>query len=248
MRQNNPFSRLNLDRDRIFWLVIAAILVVYALVVLNTLRFISTLLALLVAVTVHECAHAWIADQLGDPTGRLSGRVSLNPLVHLDPLGSIMMVITSITGIGIGWGKPVPVSPYRLKYGARVGNGLVALAGAVANVCAAILFGLLLRLLPTLPDWLFIVLDTLVWINIIIAVFNLLPVPPLDGHSVLIALISVIKARWAQDVVRFLVGLERYGALILIAVILVPQFLGISILGMVIRPPSFFLYNLIVGA
>ncbi len=126
-------NNLRLGRDQIFWLVAGLVLLIYALVVLDTLRFVSTLVALVLAITVHECAHAWSANRLGDPTSRLMGRVSLNPLVHLDPLGSIMMVITALTGMGIGWGKPVPVTPYRLRFG-RAWVSLVP-SPAVANLC-----------------------------------------------------------------------------------------------------------------
>ena len=243
-------GNLHLGRDQIFWLVAGIILLVYALVVLDTLSFAATLVSLLLAITVHECAHAWTANQLGDPTGRNLGCVSLNPLVHLDPLGTIMMVVTALTGMGIGWGKPVPVSPYRMKYGPHLGNGIVALAGPIANLLLATLIGLILRFLPPLStafSWLYTVLSTVVWVNILIALFNLLPVPPLDGYSVLIGLISLSHDRWASAVIRTLASLERYGGLILIALLILPQVLGVSLLGSIIGPPSRWLYGLITG-
>ena len=90
---------------------------------LDLARFGAIIVAVLVAIDVHECCHAWVASELGDPTARSRGRVSLNPLVHLDPLGTIMIFLTAITGFGIGWGKPVPVDPYRLRYGPMKGMG-----------------------------------------------------------------------------------------------------------------------------
>jgi Zn-dependent protease len=242
--------KISLGRDQIFWLVAGTILLVYALVALDTVSFVATLISLLLAITFHECAHAWTANQLGDPTGRSLGRVSLNPLVHLDPLGTIMMVVTALTGMGIGWGKPVPVSPYRLKYGPHLGNGLVALAGPAANLLVATLVGLLLRFLPMAPAglaWLYAFLSTFVWINILIALFNLLPVPPLDGYSVLIGLVSLIRAGWATSVIRALSSLERYGSLILIGLLILPQLVGRSLLGGIIGPPSEWLFGAITG-
>lgn len=243
-------GNIRLGRDQIFWLVAGLVLLVYALVVLDTLSFAATIVALLLAITVHECAHAWTANQLGDPTSRLMGRVSLNPLVHLDPLGTIMMFVTALTGMGIGWGKPVPVSPHRLRYGPYLGNGLVALSGPVSNLLLAAAMGLVLRLLPTLPralDWLALVLVTLVYVNILIALFNLLPVPPLDGYSVLIGLVSLIRAQWSGSLIRALSGLERYGSLILIGLLILPQVVGRSLLGGIIGPPSQWLFTLITG-
>lgn len=250
-----PLGNLRLGRDQIFWLVAGLILLVYALFVLDTLRFVATLLALLLAITVHECAHAWSADLLGDPTGRNQGRVSLNPLVHLDPLGSIMMVVTALTGMGIGWGKPVPVATYRLRYGPYVGHGLVSLSGPAANLAVAGVLGLTTRLLMGLGGWaltsggalLYTLLSTLVWVNIIIAFFNLLPVPPLDGYSVLIGLVSLVGGARASSVIGAMLNLQRYGSLILVGLLILPQIMGRSLLGAAIGGPSAWLYGLLLG-
>ncbi|OGO05067.1 MAG: hypothetical protein A2Y73_03690 [Chloroflexi bacterium RBG_13_56_8] len=214
---------------------------------LGVLRLVAIILGLLIAITVHEAAHAWAANQLGDPTARYLRRISLNPLVHLDPLGTAMMAVTAITGMGIGWGKPVPVSVQRLRYGPRRGNALVALAGPTANLLAAAILGLGLRLGRALPASLLLMLGSIVYTSIVIAIFNLLPLPPLDGHSVLLGLLSLSQSRWAWQASQFIISLQRQGPMLLILLIIVPQFLGINILGWLIGPPTLFLYNALAG-
>ncbi len=236
------------DQDRIFWLIVGGLILVYAL--LNTqavLPIIFSLLGLLLAVTVHECAHAWVADRLGDPTARLRGRVSLNPLVHLDPMGTVMMILTVFTGMGIGWGKPVPVNPYQLKYGRRFGEGLVALAGPLANLLLAAIVGLVFRITGGAIPYIYLILRILVMTNVVIAMFNLLPFPPLDGHSVLLGLLSLSNAEWTWQLSEFIAGWERHGAMILLGVILVSQFMGLNIIGALIGPPTQFFLRLILG-
>ena len=249
MEGRSLLARLN--RDRIFWLIVGGVLLVYAVLQGNIVSFLVTMVALLLAVTVHECAHAWTADQLGDPTARLMGRVTLDPRAHLDPMGTAMMVITALTGMGIGWGKPVPVTPYRLRYGPRLGSGLVALSGPASNLLLAALLGLVGRLAsmlwPTLSP-LYFLLQFVVMTNIVIAVFNLLPIPPLDGHSVLLGLLSLSRSEWAWRVSGFLSGLRRHGPMILIAVIIVSQFLGLNLLGWLIGGPSRFFYRAVMGS
>ena len=254
MNTNTILQRMR--QDRIFWIAAGAVLLAYVLLrwqgsMWANLGYIAiTLLSLLIAITVHECSHAWAADLLGDPTARMMGRVTLNPLAHLDPTGAVMMLVTTLTGFGIGWGKPVPVNPYRLKYGTRLGNGIVALAGPASNLVVASIFGLLARFL-VLPNAnlaiLYFILDSIVFMNIIIAMFNLIPLPPLDGHSVLIGLLSLIKGEWAWKLSQWIIGLRRYGSMLLIGVIIVTQLLGLNLLGWVIGPPSSFVYNLIMG-
>lgn len=247
--QKSPLlSRLG--QDRIFWVVVAAILVVFVILQRNIgISLIATLLSLLVAITVHECAHAWSADRLGDPTARLQGRVTLNPLAHLDPLGTVMMVITTLTGMGIGWGKPVPVAPWRLKYGSRRGNALVALAGPASNLLAAALASLLLRVVLALTSvslivgWFF---QALIMTNVVIAFFNLLPIPPLDGSSVLLGLLSLSRSRWAWQATQFIDRLAGYGFLVLIGVVLTSQFLGLNILGWAIQMPARWVFSLLL--
>jgi len=226
---------MRMSRDRAFWYVLGALALVYVIALFAQgrvapagtalLQFLVSLLALVLAITVHECAHAWTADQLGDPTARLAGRVTLNPLAHLDPLGSVMMVLSTLTGVGIGWGKPTPVTPYRLRYGPRLGNAIVALSGPVSNILVAVLFGLLLRLFPAMPLWVDLSLKAIVLVNLYLAVFNLLPIPPLDGHSVLLGLLSLSRGRWAWRVSEFLVRVEQQGVFLLFGMIMLLQFL-----------------------
>ncbi len=147
------------------------------------------------ALAFHEASHAWMADRLGDPTARSEGRVTLNPLPHIDPMGTIFMPLLIIFfggGFLIGWAKPVPVNPYNLHYPKR-DYMLVSLAGPAANVLTAVTFAILFHLvvfiLPGLPQalseplLLFLVIG--VRLNLLLAFFNLIPVPPLDGSGIL---------------------------------------------------------------
>jgi len=237
-----------LRRDSVFWLVVGGLFLAYALLRGDALSLFATLASLLIAVTVHEFAHAWAANELGDPTARYMGRLSLNPLVHLDPLGTVMMVVTAITGMGIGWGKPVPVSPYRLRFGQRLGGGIVSLAGPLANLLLALVLGLLLRFVPMLPVLIRLLLVTAVWTNLILSMFNLLPLPPLDGHSVLLGLLSLSRSRWAWRASQFLASLQQYGPMVLLGVILVSQVFGLNLVGWIIGPPTRALYRALVGS
>lgn len=150
------------------------------------LLFMVWVAAILVALTIHEFSHAAMAFYFGDNTAKLMGRLSLNPLAHLDPLGFFMLMF-----LGFGWAKPVPVNPYNLK-NSRVGSALVAAAGPASNLLAIIIFSLLIRVLaPFLsPENLLIYfLFSLVLINFILFIFNLIPIPPLDGSKVLFSII-----------------------------------------------------------
>ena len=240
----------NLGRDQIFWLVVVVVVIAYILLSGNVASMLATLVGLVIAITVHECAHAWMADQLGDPTARYMGRVSLNPLVHLDPLGSIMILVTALLGTGIGWGKPTPVNPSRLRYGSRLGNAIVSLAGPASNLIVGLVLGLVLRfaLTTSIPFWFADALFALVSTNVVIAMFNLIPVPPLDGFAVLLGLISLIPGRAAWDAVQWLSGLHRYGAFLLLGLIFLSQFLGLNVIGWWVLPPTRLFLRLVVGA
>lgn len=238
---------MRLRRDKVFWLLAGGLLLAYVLLQRDALLLLFTLLSLLIAVTLHEFSHAWVADQLGDPTAKYLGRVSLNPLVHLDPLGTLMMVITTVSGVGIGWGKPVPVSPHRLRYGPRLGNGIVSLAGPLSNLLLATLLGFFSRFVPANLYPLRLLLTTAVWTNLILSFFNLLPLPPLDGHSVLLGVLSLSRGRWAWRVSQFIVDLQRYGPMILLGVILFSQLLRLNVIGWIIVPPARALYWALVG-
>ena len=242
---------LRSGQDRFFWLFVALIFVAYAfLQAQSVLRIGLTLASLLIAITVHECSHAWTALKLGDNTAASRGRVSLNPLVHLDPLGTAMMVITTLTGLGIGWGKPVPVYPHRLRFGARLGNGIVAASGPVSNLVAAVVFAGLAQVLALFDlgiPWISLFLQYVVLINLVIALFNLLPLPPLDGHSVLIGLLSLFRGRWAYSLSNGLDSLNRFGPMLLFGLIIFTQFMGLNIIGRLVGEPAFALYRLIMG-
>ena len=168
------------------------------------------LIALLVGLTFHEFSHAFIADQLGDHRPRALGRVSLNPLNHLDPMGSIMLLLA-----GFGWAKPVPVNPYALRPGRR-GMSMVAAAGPVANVVVASLVAIGYRLLDSLGIGGF-VLDAAyftVLFNWALAILNLLPIPPLDGYNIVLPFLPPNVAFQIQRN-------AHYGTFILLGLILV---------------------------
>ncbi len=176
-------------------------------------------IVLLFSLTVHETAHAWTADRLGDPTGRLLGRISLNPLVHIDWIGTVLFPLIGLLGGGFffGWAKPVPVNLGRLRRG-RTDFMLVAAAGPASNLLIAIAASVLLAVLPweslltgsrdvAMP--LFTLLSRALTLNVLLAVFNMLPIPPLDGGTVLGGLLPAALAR------RF-DALRPYGFLILL--------------------------------
>ena len=167
-------------------------------------------IALLVGLTFHEFSHAFVADQLGDHRPRALGRVSLNPVNHIDPMGAIMLLIA-----GFGWAKPVPVNPYALRPGRRA-MSVVAAAGPVANVVVAIVAAIAYRLLDGMGIGGF-VLDAAwftVLFNLVLAIFNLLPIPPLDGYNVVL---PFLPPQLAMQVQRN----AHYGMLILLGLILV---------------------------
>jgi Zn-dependent protease len=192
-----------------------------------------------------------MANQLGDPTARLRGRISLNPVVHFDPLGALMILLMAFQGIGIGWGKPTPVNPYRLRHGPRVGGAMVALAGPLSNLLLATVVAVLLRLSLSLPGLLGLLVWTVVIVNIGLAVFNLLPIPPLDGFSVLMGILSTIRARWAYEWSSTLARLESQGMMVLFFVfmfdIVIGRLLGFSLLRSILGPPINLLIRLIMG-
>lgn len=154
--------------------------------------FIFIILILLCSIVIHEVSHGLMADYLGDPTAKLAGRLTLNPIKHLDPVGSILVpliLIISNVGIVFGWAKPVPINPFNLR-DKVYGQAKVAIAGPLANILIALIFGIALRFLPFLFSAqigtnLAIIFSYIVWINLILAIFNLLPIPPLDGSHIL---------------------------------------------------------------
>lgn len=151
------------------------------------LDIIFSVLILIMSVVVHEVSHGLAAQALGDPTARLSGRLSLNPLKHIDLLGSVIVplfLIFTKAGIVFGWAKPVPVNPYNLR--GKYSEAIVAGAGPASNLALALLFGLIIRFFGSaLPLSFLSIAATVVLINSMLAVFNLVPIPPLDGSKIL---------------------------------------------------------------
>lgn len=175
----------------------------------------ATLIALgvilLVSFPVHEFAHAFVAYRLGDDTAARQGRLSLNPLRHLDPLGTLMLIATQ----AFGWAKPVPVAPWRLRYGPRIGHALVSAAGPLSNLLMAVLGAIVWRsgILDRLPVNLDMAVILFISINIGLFLFNLIPLGPLDGFSVLS---GIVDARTAQR----LEPLSTYGMYILMGLLM----------------------------
>lgn len=194
----------------------------------NPILFFIWAISLVSAVTIHEFSHAFIADKLGDPTPRINDRVTLNPLAHLDPIGTITILIANF-----GWGKPVPYDPYNLQNPKR-DSLFIALAGPVSNLILAIILSILGKLIPiiypfTIP---FII------INIGLAVFNLLPIPPLDGSKILGGLLSDQKSiQWEI--------FARQNSTILLMVFVLPLFAGRSLASTIISPIINIITNLL---
>jgi len=209
---------------------------------------IASLLAVLLGITVHEFSHALSADWLGDPTARDMGRLTLNPIAHLDPVGGLMILISSIAGFGFGWGKPVPVNPMRLRFGPRVGMALTAVAGPFANIVLATLVAAPLRLVRTMPLTAYPVLYIVVSTNVALAVFNLLPIYPLDGFSVLRGIMATVRARWAYEFSNLLDRMLTFGPMIFMLLLVVDRFLpGRGIIWTILGPPYRLLMGLILG-
>jgi len=193
------------------------------------------LIVLLFSVVVHEVSHGAMADYLGDPTARYAGRLSLNPIRHLDFFGSIvlpisLLILTGGQGPIFGWAKPVPINPYNFR-DKKWGNLKVALAGPLSNLLIALFFGLLLRIFNP-PIQFYTFFSIVVILNLLLAIFNLVPIPPLDGSHILFSLLPEGSRRFQQ--IFF-----QYGIFILI--------LFIFLVFPLLYPPIFFIYRIIVG-
>lgn len=189
------------------------------------------LLIFLFSVVVHEISHGYAAERLGDPTARLAGRLTLNPLRHLDPFGSVVLpLLLSIPALFgqpamiFGWAKPVPYNPENLK-NPKSGAGIIAAAGPLSNFLIAGVFGLFLRTLSA-DAALVTPFEFIVYVNILLGVFNLVPIPPLDGFKVLFALLPP-----GQGTHQFASFLTRYGIIILLVFI----FFGLQLIMPMIR-------------
>jgi Zn-dependent protease len=203
----------------------------------DRLTLISRILILMFSFPIHEFAHAWVADRFGDPTPARDGRLTLNPAVHLELWGSLILLIS-----GFGWARPVMVSPYALRRASRAAPMWVALAGPFSNLMLALLAAIPLRLglLPAdgsgsvVMNTLGVIVQEFVWINLVLLLFNLIPLAPLDGDKVLEFFLPGPLAM-KLDAIR------PYGPMLLLALV----FLGV--ISWTLMPPLSFLYRLLVG-
>jgi Zn-dependent protease len=190
---------------------------------INVEALIAAGIILLVSFPVHEAAHAYAAYRLGDGTAKMFGRLTLNPIVHFDPIGGLLLLASSVTGVGIGWAKPTPVNPANLR-GGTDSEGIVAFAGPASNLVLAAIGAIPVRLLlathTRIPAEAYLVLIYFVVINIALMLFNLVPIPPLDGSKVLFSMMN------PRQVWQWRPTLEQYGFIFLIFVAFVPLLPG----------------------
>jgi Zn-dependent protease len=202
----------------------------------------ARLVTLVIAFTIHEFAHAWTADRLGDATPRLSGRLTLNPLAHLDPVGSLLLLLA-----GFGWAKPVPVNPYALRSRTPAGMMLVSVVGPLSNLLLAVLAAVPFRagwLTPGLASGslqasLSAFLVEFIFINLVLLFFNLIPLSPLDGEKVL----EYLLPPEGKDV---LARLRPYGPMILLALVFLGTASRFNLLAILVQTPASRLLGLLI--
>ena len=197
---------------------------------------------ILLALSFHEYAHGWMAYRLGDPTAKHEGRLTMNPLAHLDPLGTMMIII-----VHFGWAKPVPVNPMNLK-DPKKDMLWIALAGPVSNVIMAAGLGLILRIMIGMglrADESFLgyfqyMLYFAVMINLVLAIFNMIPIPPLDGSKILFGL---LPTEYEESFLRF----QQIGPMVLLGLVVINSYFGIPIFSVLITPFVSVFSSLFVG-
>ena len=201
---------------------------------------IAILLILFVSLPFHEFSHALAAYRLGDSTAKYMGRLTLNPLAHLDPFGALLILL-----VGFGWAKPTPYNPYNVR-GGKTGEVIIAVAGPISNLVLAIAAALPLRYIYAtgmdVPEVVVSALSTFVMLNVILAVFNLIPIPPLDGSKLLYAAMNPQTERQWRPV------LEQYGFIILFAALLLPVLPGgQTLVSFVFQKVGLPIANLLIG-
>ena len=204
--------------------------------------FIYVIVALVIAISIHEFSHALIATKLGDMTAKLSGRLTLNPLSHLDPVGSLVLLLA-----GFGWGKPVPYNPHFVRGGVW-GEALIAVAGPISNIIIALLFAIPQRIYifqtGQVPAGnIFQFFAVVVTLNVFLAAFNLIPIPPLDGSKVLRLIIDKLTFGGVDWWANF----ERIGPMILLSMLFAERLFNINIIFRLLEP-VIFLINWIIGS
>lgn len=201
------------------------------------MEYLFLIAILIFSIVIHEVSHGTVANYLGDPTAKYAGRLTLNPIKHLDPVGSVLIPLFLLilrSPILFGWAKPVPINPFNFR-DQKYGSAKVALAGPGANFLLALVFGLAIRFYPALSDisGLYLMFAYIVFINLLLAVFNLLPVPPLDGSHLLFTFLPYS----AQNIKIFL---SQYGLFVLLFIIFFAFPLIIQFINLI--------FQLIVGA
>lgn len=211
------------------------------------LKFLVLAPAILLAITVHECSHAFVAWRMGDNTAYMLGRVSLNPIRHLDPMGTAVFLITAWMGMGFGWAKPVPFN-YRNMKNPRAGFMLVSASGPASNLLTAFILGVIFKLcMAMFPVFfleynIYLFISAMIWVNLVLAFFNLIPLPPLDGSGIVTGLLTPNLAWHYQRI-------GRYGIFILLILIVLPTFSSQipDILEYLVRAPAQSIYKFLMS-